>query len=504
MNPKLDKLLKECTVKLICSPGNYGTGFFVAPSLILTCSHVLKNLSTGFNQIQWEQKELSGTATIEKVSPDFDLALLKLNELSYTQIPCAYLDDKEVYKGTQVVLFGYSENFLEGAPETYLCDGLTEGYSPSIKLKFGQVSGGMSGSPLLNCDTQKVCGVTRFTLDNRPSLVGGGAIPVSTIYKEFPELKELQQQFHQKDLRWLEASLDEYSFETVSDYHRGKPYHKDGKAYFFHEILNEAISLEMVLIPGGAFKMGSVDGEGLQNEHPQHLVEIPNFFISKYPITQRQWMIVAGSPQVKHKLLLNPSQFNDEIRVFNIITDFLRMTSKRSNPQAMYHPVEQVSWYEAVEFCERLSRKTGRIYRLPSEAEWEYACRAGTTTSFNCGHALEPNLANCTSDDTDLLRKILTPFRDQTTVVGSKSANPFGLHDMHGNVWEWCSDFWHETYENAPCDSNPWIDGVIDRSLRSLRGGSWADECKDCRSARRKPNSANARASNYGFRVCCI
>jgi formylglycine-generating enzyme required for sulfatase activity len=505
MSQKLDELLKLCTVKLTCnSRTDYATGFFVAPSLLLTCSHFLKNLPTDFNQIQWEQKELSGTATVEKVSPDCDLALLKLNELSYTQIPCVYLDNKNVQKGTQVVLFGYSEDFLKGAPETYLCEGFTGDHPPLIKFKFGQVSHGMSGSPLLNCDTQKICGVTQFTLDSGPSLVGGGAIPVSTIYREFPELKELQQQFHQKDVRWLEASLNESSFETVLDYHREEPHHKVGKAYFFRETLNEAVSLEMILIPGGAFKMGSPGGEGLESEHPQHLVEVPNFFISKYPITQYQWMVVADFPQVKHKLPLNPSHFNDENRALNILTDFLGMTSKRSNPQAMYHPVERVSWYEAVEFCERLSRKTGRKYSLPSEAEWEYACRAGTTTLFNCGNMLDPSLANCTSDDTESLVKVLTPFRNQTTVVGSRGANPFGLYDMHGNVWEWCSDFWHETYEDAPCYGDPWVAGAIDSSLRSLRGGSWADECEDCRSARRKSASVDARYSNIGFRVCCV
>lgn len=505
MSQKLDELLKLCTVKLtFSSRSDYATGFFVTPSLILTCSHFLNDSLTNLKQIQWEQKEIFGTATIEKVSPECDLALLRSIEPLYTQIPCVYLDDKDVYKGSQVALFGYSEDFSKGAPGTYLCEGFTGDNPPLIKFKLGQVSPGMSGSPLLNCDTQKVCGVTKFTLDSRPSLIGGGAIPVSTIYREFPELKEFQQQFHQKNLRWLEASLNEYSFETVLDCHREEPHHKFNKAYFFREILNEAVSLEMVLISGGVFKMGSSDGEGLESEHPQHIVEVPNFFISKYPITQHQWMIVANFPQVARRLPLNPSHFNDENRALNIITDFLGMTSKHSNPQAMYHPVERVSWYEAVEFCERLSIKTGRRYRLLSEAEWEYACRAGTKTSFNCGNKLDPSLGNCASDDTDSFEKVFTPFRNQTTVVGSKGANPFGLYDMHGNVWEWCSDCWHETYEGAPCDGTPWINGAIDNSLRALRGGSWVDECKDCRSARRKSASVDARYSNIGFRVCCI
>jgi formylglycine-generating enzyme required for sulfatase activity len=143
-----------------------------------------------------------------------------------------------------------------------------------------------------------------------------------------------------------------------------------------------------------------------------------------------------------------------------------------------------------VEFCARLSRKTGRIYRLPSEAEWEYACRAGTTTPYYFGETITKDLANYDNS------------YQQTTDVGKFPANPFGLFDMCGNIWEWCQDEWHDNYNQAPNDGSPWAGGV--KSYTLLRGGSWNGNPEDCRSADRHWYSADNRNLNIGFRVVLV
>jgi formylglycine-generating enzyme required for sulfatase activity len=171
-----------------------------------------------------------------------------------------------------------------------------------------------------------------------------------------------------------------------------------------------------------------------------------------------------------------------------------------------------VSWDEAVEFCQRLSKQTGREYRLPSEAEWEYACRARTTTPFHFGETITTDLANYRGTDWDYQGKTYPgnygqgpkgEFRQKTTEVGSfKIANTFGLYDMHGNVWDWCLDHWHESYEGAPTDGSAWTTGGDD-SLRVLRGGSWGDIPRNCRSACRDGYARGSQNFYLGFRLVC-
>jgi hypothetical protein len=151
-------------------------------------------------------------------------------------------------------------------------------------------------------------------------------------------------------------------------------------------------------------------------------------------------------------------------------------------------PVETVSWDEAVEFCEKLSEQSGEAYRLPTEAEWEYACRAWTTTPYYFGESLAKNQANFESDS--------------TTDVGSFPANDFGLYDMHGNVWEWCLDTWHGNYQGAPTDGTAWTTEGNSK-LAMLRGGSWNSNPGYCRSAFRRGTVPAAQLSNIGFRVVC-
>ena len=253
---------------------------------------------------------------------------------------------------------------------------------------------------------------------------------------------------------------------------------------YFSEDLGHGSTIDLVAIPGGAFRMGAAEGESGsdQRERPPHLVTVAPFYIGKFAVTQAHWRSVAHLPKVKRDLNPDPAQF-----------------------QADDRPVEQVSWGEAVEFCDRLSQKTGRSYRLPSEAEWEYACRAGTTTPFHFGVTLTTDLANY--DGT--IAYAAEPkgqLRNQTQPVGSFGiANAFGLYDMHGNVWEWCADMLHENYENAPTDGSPWIAGG-DRAVQLLRGGSWGSSAKRCRSASRftpSQGGLNYKGNDVGFRVVC-
>ncbi|ASC69522.1 hypothetical protein XM38_004490 [Halomicronema hongdechloris C2206] len=261
----------------------------------------------------------------------------------------------------------------------------------------------------------------------------------------------------------------------------------------WREPLPGDIDLELVAIPGGDFLMGSppdevgrdwypyvfAQTEGL-NVEAQHWVMIRPFWMSRYPITQAQWRAVAALPKINQDLDPNPSNFKGD-----------------------NYPVEAVSWYETMEFCERLSQYTGKSYRLPSEAEWEYACRAGTTGPFHLGDTLSTELANYDGSNT-YGNGIKGEYRQKTTDVGSFGVvNAFGLADMHGNVWEWCLDHWHSSYNGAPTDSSAWVTEGDDR-YRLLRGGSWLYVPDCCRSAFRFRDTPINRNIVIGFRVVCV
>ena len=267
-----------------------------------------------------------------------------------------------------------------------------------------------------------------------------------------------------------------------------------GQAKYFTENLENGITLDMVEIPGGTFMMGTRDEEierlvekydrgWFSQEKPQHQVTVKPFFMGKYPITQAQWQAVANLPKINRELKPNPAEFKGNNR-----------------------PVESVSWYDAVEFCARLSKLTGKQYKLPSEAQWEYACRAGSTTPFYFGETITSELANYYGTET-YANEPKGEYRRGTTPVGSFPPNGFGLYDMHGNVWEWCEDTWHNSYEGAPTDDSAWIDKDIDNNSelsRLMRGGSWDFNPEVCRSALRGGNDpAGVFYFNIGFRVCC-
>ena len=249
----------------------------------------------------------------------------------------------------------------------------------------------------------------------------------------------------------------------------------------YTEALSQEIGLEMVFIPEGTFIMGAPEDEPESGdfERPQHQVTLQSFYLGRYPITQAQWSIVANWPQVEQELGPEPARFKGD-----------------------NHPVELVNWEEAVEFCQRLSAKTGRIYRLPSEAQWEYACRAETETPFHYGEIITADLANYDARKT-YNGSPQGEYRRETTDVGTFPANPWGLSDMHGNVWEWCEDDWHSSYKGAPDDGRAWLEESAIDTRKLLRGGSWRHIPKSCRSAYRGLITRVYRFDAFGFRVCC-
>lgn len=266
-------------------------------------------------------------------------------------------------------------------------------------------------------------------------------------------------------------------------------YKRTNKGYT--EDLGDGATLTLMLIPAGEFMMGAPEDEPDSNdaEHPQHRVELSQFFMGRYPVTQAQWRAVASYGREDMVLDPDPSNFKgDDL------------------------PVEQVNWYEATEFCKRLSTLTGKNYHLPSEAQWEYACRAETETAYHFGDQITTDLANYSGKAVVTVdNQVVTVDNQVVTVdgtigqrtpVGQYPANQWGLHDMHGNVFEWCQDHPHDNYKGAPTDDNAWIEGG-DAERRILRGGSRIGAPWDCRSAYRGGIGPGPRDNGLGFRVCC-
>ncbi|NEO87403.1 MAG: formylglycine-generating enzyme family protein [Spirulina sp. SIO3F2] len=275
--------------------------------------------------------------------------------------------------------------------------------------------------------------------------------------------------------------------------------------YYDEPLAERIMPLRMRLIPAGNFVMGSPpdEPERQEREGPQHVVNVSQFFMSQYPITQAQWRFVAELPQQAQELELNPSRFKGDKR-----------------------PVERVSWHDAVEFCARLTNYTKRPYRLPSEAEWEYSCRAVTPEQlsvisgeltveewnkwlcepFHFGESISTDYANYNVVDNknkgSILLKPVMEQGETTPVDNFGVTNAFGLSDMHGNIWEWCADPWHDNYKNAPTDGSVWFENVAHGHC-VVRGGSWLFESQHCRSSYRFPFTPDLRIHGIGFRVAC-
>ena len=267
-----------------------------------------------------------------------------------------------------------------------------------------------------------------------------------------------------------------YAFETPRVNPQGTIIQRQSRtATYFRENLGSGFYLDMVYVAGGKFLMGAAPQETKTDwsqgrEEPQHIVTVPPFWIGKYAVTQEQWQIVMRN---------NPSWFKGAKR-----------------------PVENVSWLMGQEFCAKLAAQTGKPYQLPSEAQWEYACRAGTTTPFCYGATLTPELANYDGSH-QYAQEPQRLYRRETVEVGKFLPNAFGLYEMHGNVWEWCQDQWHDHYQNAPADGTAWEGDGETSGGRVIRGGSWHSHPIYCRSANRYHFTPDFVISYLGLRLVC-
>ena len=308
-------------------------------------------------------------------------------------------------------------------------------------------------------------------------------VAIASLENDYPQVRHaaiylLQEKLTHPKVKALLANgklmrIYREEFESVTVSARGTVTQLEPRqAEIFATHLGDGVELETVSIPGGSVLMGSSENErGIDYlELLQHRVNVPPFFLGRYPVTQEQYEVVMGN---------NPSYFKGANR-----------------------PVEQVTWNDATEFCWRLSQRTGRQYRLPSEFEWEYACRAGTTGPFYFGETITTDLANYNGNYAyGSARKGI--YRRETTDVGSFPPNAFGLYDMHGNVWEWCQDVWHRNYNGAPTDGSAWESGGR-ASIRVLRGGSWESNPINCCSAYRSKSDFGLRLDHGGFRVVMV
>lgn len=224
---------------------------------------------------------------------------------------------------------------------------------------------------------------------------------------------------------------------------------------------------EMVRVPGGTFRMGDESGDGNPDELPVHTVKVPAFFLGKYEITFHEWDACVHAGKCDAEYVLDEGWGRGR------------------------RPLINVNWDEAQDYLRWLSKKSGKTYRLPSEAEWEYAARAGTQTPYPWGDEMAAGVGICYSECGEEAEK--------TAPVGSAKRNAFGLHDLHGNVWEWLQDCWNESYAGAPADGSAWVTG--DCSRRVARGGGWLSLSLDLRSAVRAAHPQSIRFHTLGLRV---
>lgn len=258
-------------------------------------------------------------------------------------------------------------------------------------------------------------------------------------------------------------------FETVLVNQSGETIQRQKcRCKTYLEDLGGGVGLELVEIPAGIIRMGTTGFGGYEDERPSHLVSVQAFLMGEYQVTQQQW-------------------------------DTVTRKEKPYRGKGLRRPADRVTWIEAGMFCKMLSKKSGRPYRLPSEAEWEYACRAGTGSAFSFGETITTDLANYVGEYT-FQSEPKGIYRHGSSEVGQFLANAFGLFDMHGNVWEWCADDWHDDYAGAPPDGSAWKNR-FESAFKVLRGGSWHEPPINCRSATRLKMDQREGEDFFGFRV---
>lgn len=509
------ELAEKVTVRII-TPGSPGSGVIVRKTgntyIVLTAAHVIKETNPGeeayIQTFDGEQHQVD-TSSI-RIGRNVDLALVVFQtEKKYRLAELG--DSKSIARLDEIYVAGFP------LPD----QGIT---NPSFTIDSGKVNSigaqkdgyeitytavtkpGMSGGPVLD-STGKLVGIHGRASGDvingvREKSGFNLAIPINTAISQF-SLKTLKastpkQQSspsQQVDKPDTSSGLQRFTFEVVRVNARGQIVDRQSKsAQYFREDLGNGITLDMVLIPGGSFMMGAPNDEESfpvdQISTALHKQLVPTFFMGKFEITQSQWQAFMDK---------NPSKFKGNQK-----------------------PVEQVSWNDAEKFCRRLTRKSRHEYRLPTEAEWEYACRAGTMTPFYYGKTITTDLANYRGVDAKSSNSFgfgakgnygfgpKGKFLGQTTEVGSFFPNDFGLYDMHGNVSEWCQSNLYEDETRIIRNINSLLGKKdIDRSDRKktkeriLRGGSWDAFPVFCRSAYRNSKLPDESVNTLGFRVAC-
>jgi formylglycine-generating enzyme required for sulfatase activity len=451
-----------------------GTGFSVAPGFVITNQHVID----GCTSVEIKSGSGRHRSAVVDADPLIDLALLRAPTLVGTSAKVR--NPTGVVLGEPVMVFGFplAGSLTSGGNFT---SGLVSGLR-GLRESAGEfqitapVQPGNSGGPVLDASGQ-VIGVVVAKLDAVRAAVTTGDIPQNI---NFAVTSEVLNAFLLKNKVSLDGSgvtklLDTASIaklaqsfthqiECMGKAQQAKDNPQVGNPSFSKTFKDCPDCPEMVVIPAGAFMMGSKPDpfaliQPPSNAQPQRSVSIRSFSIGKFEVTQEQWYALMGTL---------PSNFKGRTL-----------------------PVEQISWTDAQEFVQKLSQKTGKQYRLPTEAEWEYAARAGSQTAYYFGDNVS-QLGRYALFGENSAR--------QTQPVGGKLPNIFGLHDIHGNVWEWTQDCWNENFVGAPTDGSAWTSG--DCSQRVLRGGSWNSDTYFLRSAYRFKLTATDRGiSSVGFRV---
>ncbi|MGA1131139.1 MAG: formylglycine-generating enzyme family protein [Prochlorotrichaceae cyanobacterium] len=271
-----------------------------------------------------------------------------------------------------------------------------------------------------------------------------------------------------------------FQFQTATVTPTGQVTLREGRGQEYQEDLSNGVTLRMVALPGGTFLMGSPENEAdrSSDEGPQRDVTVQNFFMGQYEVTQAQWFTVMGRDY-------NQNNWQE------------RWSSLESKFKGDNQPIVRVSWDDAQEFIRRLNQRTGRTYRLPTEAEWEYAARAGTQTPFSYGETITPAVVNY-DGNYPYGNAPKGEYRERTIAVDSLYPNPWGLYHIHGNVWEWVEDGWHDNYNGAPRDGTSWSSSD---GRKVLRGGSWSLNARYTRSANRDGSRRDSRSDSSGFRL---
>lgn len=496
------KIARQITVKVL-TQGPSGSGILIQKKgpvyTVLTAAHVIKNSNRGeeaYAMTNDGENHLLDTQSM-RTGSNLDLAIATFySNKTYGVTDIGQFKALDILDEIYVGGYPFADQGISISTIT-----LTRGEVASIGsfedgygFSYTAVTkAGMSGGPILNQAGQLV-GIhgraagqrlKQFRLKDGLNL----GIPIDTAIEVFgleklaptvapppepesePEPQPPETEPLEEESPSPESPLVSFTFEVLGVNDKGQVRKRTQQsAQYYRQPLVEGVALEMVSIPGGQFTMGSpvTETHRGKNEDPKHIVDVPGFFMGKYPITQTQWQAMMGD---------NPSKF-----------------------QGANHPVDQVSWFLAEEFCQKLSLATGQDYRLPSEAEWEYAARAGTNTPFHFGKTITTDLANYDGNYAyDKGPK--GTFRKKTVAVDQLAGNAFGLFNMHGQVWEWCLDHWHETYEGAPTDGTAWLEKGDPKMRRVRRGGSWYDSPHACRSAFRYRSYPYAYTGSFGLRV---